>query len=381
MPSEGERTAEVSLWDLVRAHRETLSSLGEELSSGKRLLLHLDHEKYLDCAELPDSSSRCVFGVCRETACSELCEKFVDSMRACGGSVVLDSDTDPVALDRLSEKCDIIKVSLAGKTPAEIVGIRQKYKTFSGKLLATDITSWEAFEGTRALGFRYFQGPFFALPQLQEDKELPTGSIAKLQLLRELNNPGCEMEELSSIIAGDVALSYRILKYINSASFGVKNQIKSIQQAVSLLGLTELKHWATVVVMTDIDSTAKGEELAYMALQRGRFLSNLSRSIKGFKYSPNTMFLLGMFSKLDALLSYPMDKALHNIPLDEEMKKGLCGVKNDFHEWVMTLEAIESGNWQVANEILGRYGACFTQAATNYMKASTWAAQQLPEIK
>jgi EAL and modified HD-GYP domain-containing signal transduction protein len=213
--------------------------------------------------------------------------------------------------------------------------------------------------------------------QAGDDVGLAATATAKLQLLRELANPDCEMDELAAIIASDISLSYRMLRYINSASFGLRNKIKSIQQAVSLLGLNEIRHWATVVAMTDLDSTPKGEELAYMALQRGRFLSKLAGTIKGFSHSSSTMFMLGLFSLLDALLSYPMDKALDNVPLDDEIKAALCGTLNEFRDWLLMVEAVELGNWAIANEILGRYGACFTQAATQYMKASAWASSQL----
>jgi len=378
-PEGGDNAGALS--QLITSYKGAMSSISEQLSVDKKILLNLDHEAQLDCSCLPEGLDCCAFGVCGAVACSEQSTCFADTMRDNGGTVVVDCDLDSDALEKLMGKCDIVKVSLVGKTPPEIVQIRKEYKDFSGKLLATGIDTWEAFEGTRALGFKYFQGPFFAIPEVSEDVELPPSSVAKLQLLRELNNPGCDMEELSSIIAADVSLSYRILKYINSASFGLKNHIKSIQQAVSLLGLNELKHWATVVVMTDLDSTPKGEELAYMALQRGRFLANLAETIKDFKHSSNTMFMLGLFSKLDALLSYPMDRALDGIPLKQDIKDGLCGVLNEYRDWILVLEAVEVGNWPIANDILGRYGACFTQAATQYMKASSWAAQQLPDMK
>ena len=76
-----------------------------------------------------------------------------------------------------------------------------------------------------------------------------------------------------------------------------------------------------------------------------------------------------------------MTKALEDIPMDEEIKDGLCGTLNEFRDWIRLLEAVEIGNWEIANDILGGYGACLTKAATLYMKAATWAAKQLPNMK
>lgn len=370
--------APVTLADVLAAYRSTLDQGGESLARDKKLLLNVASEACLD-APCPDEADRCVFGLCAQVAASPRCSGFADSLRQRGGVVAV--DTDQPCCPSLLEKADIIKVCLADKTPPEIVRLRAEYKQFSGQLLATGVASWEAYEGTRALGFTYFQGPFFGVAQTREDTVLAASSTAKLQLLRELANPDCEMDELGAIIASDITLSYRMLKYINSASFGLRNKIKSIQQAVSLLGLKEIRHWTTVVVMTDLDSTPKGEELAYMALQRGRFLSKLAGTIKDFPHSSSTMFMLGLFSLLDALLAYPMDKALESIPLDDAIKGALCGTLNEFRDWLLMAEAVELGNWTIANDILGRYGACFTQAATQYMKASAWAASQIPHMR
>jgi len=370
-----------SLSDLISAYQDNLLALGDELSTDKKLFLRISDDRYLSNGELPEGWENCVFGVCQKTARSPEYPKFANSMKSSGGLLAIEGGLDSMLPDTVVDDSDIIKISLAGRTPPEIIKIRRKYKKFRGKLLATDVSSWEAYEGTRALGFKYFQGSFFTVAQIHNDKDLSSSSIAKLQLLRELGNPHCEMDELATIIATDVSLSYRILKYINSASFGIRNKIKSIQQAVALLGLKEVRHWAMVVVMSDLDSTPKGEELSYMALQRGRFLSKLAGTIKGFPHSANTMFMLGLFSKLDALLSYPMTKALEDIPMDEEIKDGLCGTLNEFRDWIRLLEAVEIGNWEIANDILGGYGACLTKAATLYMKAATWAAKQLPNMK
>lgn len=378
LPS-GEKAVSVS--DMVAAYTSNTPIIGGELAADKKLFLRLGEETVFDNKELPLGWEQCVFGMCEKAADSEECVRFAKSLKDKGGVLALEHSPGTALGTGVVDSMDIVAVSLAGMTPPEIVKIRHKYKGFGGKLLATDISSWEAFEGTRALGFKYFQGPFFAVAQIEEDKELSSSSVAKLQLLRELGNPNCEMDELADIIASDVSLSYRILKYINSASFGMRNKIKSIQQAVSLLGLKEVRHWATVVVMSDLDSSPKGEELSYMALQRGRFLSKLTSSLANFPHSANTMFMLGLFSKLDALLSYPMDKALDDIPMDAEMKDGLCGTLNEFRDWLMLLDAVEVANWDIANGILGRYGACLTQAATQYMKAASWAAQQLPNMK
>lgn len=367
-----------TLSGLVRFYRDHVARMPSPLAE-KTLLLTLPDSVDLTGDFHDEDGPVCAFFLNADRAAHPDSVALAETLRRKGGALVVEESLDPSVRERLDHGC-IIRVSLADKTPPEIVNIRKKFKGTNSKFLAVDVDSWEAFEGTRALGFSYFQGPFFSLPQVREGVSLPASAVAKLQLLRELGNPDCEMEELAAIIATDVALSYRILRYMNSAALGMRNKVRSISQAVSLLGLNEVRHWALVVVMTDIDSTPRGEELSYLALQRGRFLSKLAESMESIAHAPGTMFLLGLFSKLDALLDCPMARALEDIPLDEGLKDALCGTLNAFRDWLLLLNAVEIGDWRVANDILGRYGACLTNAATHYMRAASWAARQLPEL-
>ena len=348
---------------------------------GKPMFLTLESETLLEQPSAFGGLENYVVSLVGRAACSSNCIGFAESLQEQGAKVAVDCDADEHVFNLLADKCDILKVSARGKRPADIVSLCRRCKDFKGKLYATEVSDWETFEGMRALGFQFFQGPFFTVPEVKDEVQLQEGSLAKLRLLGELNKPACDMNDLAEIIASDISLSYRILRYINSASFGFRTQIKSINQAVALLGLKELKHWATVVVMADIDSTPKGEELSYMALHRARFLSRFAESNQRVKSPPEVLFMLGLFSKLDALLSYPMDKVLENMPLDDSIKAALCGEENECREYLRMLEAVEAGDCDAAADVLGLYDIRCTLAATEYMKAGVWAAQQLSQMK
>jgi len=367
--------------ELVAEQVASMLACGAGCPIGRKVVLSIKGANPIDRSVLPEKLDNCIVSMSGQAANSAQCSYLAETIGEGGGSLAVDSDVESDVLDSLMGKCDIVKVSMTGKRPAEIVAICRKFKDFQGNLLAANVEDWETYEGARALGFKYFQGSFFGVPEVKEVEGLQSTSVAKLQLLGELNNPDCGMDDLASIISSDISLSYRILQYINSASFGFRTQIKSIQQAVALLGLKELKHWATVVVMTDIDSTPKGEEVAYTALHRARFLYRFAELTEGIKQPPEALFMLGLFSKLDALLSFPMEKALENIPLDEEIRAGLCGSANEYRELVRMMEAVEVGNCKDAGKILRLYGANCAEMATEYMKAATWTSQQLSEMK
>ncbi|MDC0335520.1 HDOD domain-containing protein [Pseudodesulfovibrio sp.] len=381
LPAMVDGSQATCLADFVVTFRDSLAFMMGGLAEGQKLIVNIDRDN-LSCEEIGQADwADCIFNVCRDAIDDPQCHEFVSFVNAAGGSISLESESRSKLGQELMEKSDFIRLSLADRTPREIMSIKRDFKDYSGQFLVGGVATWEDFEGTRALGFDYFQGPFFALPESRGKGKLGVGATAKLQLMNVLNDPDCQVDELTSIISKDVALSYNILQYINSASFGLKQEISSIQQAVSLLGLKDVRHWAMVVIMKGLDATPKGEELNFIALQRARFLSQLAESTPGFSHEPNILFMLGLFSKLDALLSCSMEVVLAEIPLNEGMKAGLCGQPNDFRDWVLLLNAIEIGNWGVANTIMGKHGVNFCEAAAHYMKASSWAAMVMPAVK
>ena len=371
----------ISLGDLISAYQANFSRMQPDDVHDAHLFLTIPDGVHLTESNLPDGWDNCVFELCKAQTEAPGCKDFIKNFSKTGGCMAIDENVDAENARDLQDETSIVKVSLSERTPLEVVKIRQLHKGLDRDLMATDVSDWEAFEGTKALGFQLFQGAFFASPNVSSDEELPINAKAKLELLQKLNDPNCEVDELAVAIGSDVSLSFRFLKYINSASFGLRNNIASIQQAVALLGLVEVRHWAMVVLMSDMDPTPKGDELTFMALQRARFLSQLADSIENFPHSSDSMFLLGLFSLLDALLAFPMEQALQDMPLDPEMKAALCGDDNGLRDWILFLEAVEDGSWEAAHKILGQYGASYSKAATEYMKAAAWASCQIPELK
>lgn len=370
----------VCLSDLVEAFKAILELTFGALSLGQKIVLNVEYENFCDKPAVSVWDD-CVFSLSSDATRSLECMGITKGIRDQGGLIALEGHASLKDCGGLLEQSDLIHVSLADLSPHEIVSFRRKFKDYKGKLLVKGVNTWQDFEGTRALGFDYFQGPFFAVPEVSKDRELSVGTVAKMQLLKELGNPDCQVDELANIISSDVSLSYRILKYINSATFGLRNKINSIKQAVSLLGLKEVRHWAMVVAMTGLDSSEKGEELGMMALQRGRFLHQLAECSEKISHHSSSMFILGLFSKLDAMLSLSMEKALDGIPLDNDISDALCGTLNEFRDWLLLLDAIEIGNWKIGNTILSKYDISNCLAATQYMKAMTWAAELMPEMK
>lgn len=294
-----------------------------------------------------------------------------------GCRVVVDYEEQLEGFEQVAPYADHIRVRMEGLTPREVVSRRKELKPFESQLMAAGVNEWEAYEGSRALGFKVFQGDFFCQPEIVKDKTPAASKITRIRLFKELTDPECEIKELSKIISADVALSYRLLRFINSAAFGLANKIQSIQQASSLLGINALRKWAMVAITADLDSTPKGGELTYHSLQRGRFLETLCGCFDRCIYPPEGMFLFGLFSRLDALLGLPMREIVAELPLHPDFNAALCGEKNDALQWLYLLTDMEAGEWEDAAEIIKKMGGTPAKAAALYMQASSWAAEAL----
>ena len=138
-----------------------------------------------------------------------------------------------------------------------------------------------------------------------------------------LNDPAVQLEQIEQLIAHDVALSFRLLRYVNSAFFGLRGDVRSIGQALALLGLENVRRWSTLSVLASIDD--KPTELTLTALIRARFceLAGEALGIAGGA----ELFTLGLFSVLDAMMDAPMIDVVASLPLAAEMRDALVSRK------------------------------------------------------
>ncbi|MFT4560898.1 MAG: EAL and modified HD-GYP domain-containing signal transduction protein [Gammaproteobacteria bacterium] len=135
------------------------------------------------------------------------------------------------------------------------------------KLLAEKVETFEQHASLLDLGFDYFQGYYYARPDIVARDRIPDNHLAALRLLAALNNRAIKTEEIERLVSEDVALSYRLLRYLNSAFFALPKKIDSTRRAVVYFGIDMLRQWTTLPVMASVSgkSDAKcASESAYV---------------------------------------------------------------------------------------------------------------------
>lgn len=238
---------------------------------------------------------------------------------------------------------DIIKVDFSVTVGKERTNIVKRLSARKIKFLAEKVETREEFEQARQAGYHLFQGYFFCKPLVVVGRMIPPFKLNSLRLLQEINNPKTDFGKIEDIIKGDVSLSYNLLKFINSSLFGLKMKINSIRQALVLLGLSEVRKWASIVALQTLGQD-KPNELIVNCLVRAAFGEALAKKT-ALRQEASNIFLMGMFSLIDAFFDRPLAEVLEELPLSQEIKKALLGEDNRFSPIYNLVLAYEKADW------------------------------------
>ncbi len=269
---------------------------------------------------------------------------------------------------------DIVKVDILDYE-GELEDLVQELKKKPVKLLAEKVETYAQYELCKSLGFDYYQGYFFSQPALMVDHHaLDSNKTQLLQLLSrtmEVQSP----RELAGDIAHDLALSYKLLCYINSAAVGLRTQIDSIGHALNLMGLDNIRIWVAMLSMAAL-SRDKPDALLSLSFMRGRFLELLCKELSEDQQS-NDYFILGMFSVLDALLDQDMEHAIALISLPELVRDGLLNEGSGAANRLKLIRSLENADWARLAELLRSVGIDDGQMSSLYAESLQWADERM----
>ncbi len=244
----------------------------------------------------------------------------------------------------LIDLVDIIKVDFLKTEKKEREAIIQRIGKPKIHFLAEKVETREEFTQALEMGYSYFQGYFFSKPLILSGKDIPSFKIIYLKILQEINRQDLDYDRLEDYVKMDVSLSYKLLKFINSLSFGFRNEIRSIKQALVLLGQKELSKWLSLIALKGIGDN-KPDELIITAICRARFCELIAPRV-GLKDRSSDLFLMGMFSLIDAFLDRPLPDILAELPISDDIKLALSGSDGRFKDVYELILAYESGDWE-----------------------------------
>ena len=271
----------------------------------------------------------------------------------------------------LIDLADIIKIDFTTTCEFERIDIVKRLSSHNIMFLAEKVETREEFDQALKAGYSLFQGYFFSKPLVVAGRNIPPFKLNCLRLLQEINNVDSNFKKMEDIIKGDVSLSYNLLKFINSAVFGLKMKINSIKQALVLMGLSEVRKWASLVTLQSVGKD-KPNELIINSLVRAAFGEALAYKTK-LKQEASNIFFMGMFSLMDAFLDRPLAEVLEELPLTQEIKQSLLGEDNRFSPIFNLVLAYEKADWAHVTDCVQQLDLDESEISVLYLKALTMA--------
>ena len=292
-------------------------------------------------------------------------------LKQAGYTIALDDFTVDDPRESLTGMADILKVDIRLTNVEQGAALARKYANWRGHLLAEKVETRDEFAAARAAGFAYFQGFFFRRPEVLHTKEIPANRLNFLRLLREVSQPELDVIKFEAMIKQEASVCYRLLRYLNSAAFGVQNEVHSIRHALTLMGEREVRRWVRLVATLTVCESRPSELLA-SAMVRARFCELLAPRVP---HGESDLFLMGLFSMIDAILEIPMPRVLESVPVDHETKAVLLGESSKLRPLYDLMLARESGNWEIASECSRQLRLSESDVAGAFWQAMQWARQ------
>ncbi len=342
----------------------------EKITSGKPALVNITHDilvqgglpKGLHALLIPEVLETVVVNgdVVRE----------VEQLVELGYRVALDDFEYSEAWKPLLLMADYIKLDVMALGEAGVRSQLEKLKAcgpLKGKLVAEKVETYAEFELYKSLGFDYFQGYFLSKPHVMTGKSIPASQQVLVSLLGELGGDDYDIEKVSNIISQDPRLSFKLLRIVNSAAFGLPRTVKSIDETVVFLGANELRRWAGMLALSGVDN--KPAELLLTGILRAKMCELAAKALK--KRDPGSYFAAGLLSVLDALLDQPLTELVKQMPLSPDLEAALLEGGGELGQVLCAVVAYDDGRFDKVTPM----GLEADQMWEMYLESLQWAEQ------
>jgi c-di-GMP-related signal transduction protein len=309
----------------------------------------------------------------------ETVEPTQDVIEACrrlkehGFRLALDDFAWKDGLEPLVELADFIKVDFLQS------GVRERRELVSrlqGKkvmLLAEKVETQQEFERAREEGFTHFQGYFFCKPTLLSSQKVPANQAHYFRILHMLQEDPFDFKALGAMVKRDATLTFRLLRLANSALYGMRQKVQTVESAMVAIGEEAFRRLAMLAIAGELNKGGPAE-LLRMALVRARFCEQAA-GLQG--QEPGEQYLLGLLSLLPAMLRIPMENVVEVLPLRDEIRDALSGGKRPERALLEWMEAQEHGDWPRC-DMLARQGEVNPAELARVAREAVVWAEQLP---
>jgi EAL and modified HD-GYP domain-containing signal transduction protein len=292
-------------------------------------------------------------------------------LKEMGYTIALDDFVYHKRFEPLLDLADIVKVDFLLSGPGERQRISTLLRRRGIRMLAEKVETREDYDQAVSMGYELFQGYFFSKPVIMSRRDIPANKLQYLRVLKEIHSPEIDFQRMAETVQSEVSLSYKLLKLINSAAFGMRHKVSNIVQALSLLGEREIRTWVSLLSVSAMASD-KPVELVLNSLIRARFCEQ-SAALIGEQSQDSELFLMGLFSQLDAILDRPLAELLEEIQVSKEIRQALEDNEGARYRLLEICVALERGDWDQFAALATTHKLEEAVLSETYLAAVKWA--------
>jgi EAL and modified HD-GYP domain-containing signal transduction protein len=284
--------------------------------------------------------------------CSEL-QSRVRHLRSLGFSIALDNFSFDAPSSAFLDQTSYVKLDVGNPDAAQFQLSAARLRSFPVNRIAERVETYEQYRLCHDLGLDGFQGFYFAKPETLSARVINgtfSNTLALLNLLRQ----DADIVELENVLKRDVGLSYKLLRYVNSAAAGLNTTITSFAHAVTVLGYKKLYRWLTLLLVTADEGGTVPPALQKTVVTRGRLMELIGIHKHLDHEHCDNLFIVGMFSLLDVLFDMPMTAVLEHLHMPENIQSALLGRSSEFTHYLLLARACEDQSMRGVNELCAR---------------------------
>lgn len=327
-----------------------------KITGGKKAFINFNDEFLLKEYPLLVPKKLVVVEVLEDTVLTPALLRACQNLVARGYTLALDDFVYQPSLEPLIELAHIVKLDVRAKTLDELEEDVDRLAPHRLALLAEKVETQQEFESLKQLGFKLFQGYFFSKPLIVQGRDIPGSKLQYLRILKLINDENYDFAKVAELISKDLSLSYKLLKYVNSAASRGRMEVTTLQGAVARAGEMNLRKWLSLIMCSYL-AEDKPAEILRLTIMRANFAGQVGAALdRGHEFA-NICHTLGMFSLLDVLLDQPMSVVVAGLNFNREISATLTGEKKTrFSEILVLTMAYEKGDWQTVTDLALRMG-------------------------
>ncbi|KHD25345.1 hypothetical protein NM09_06330 [Vibrio caribbeanicus] len=262
----------------------------------------------------------------------------IKHLKSLGYTIALDDFVPTPEWKRFLRFIDIIKFDISVIPLNKAANLIKKLGERIS-FVAERVETREQFLQCKELGFHYFQGYYFAKPEIIEQKAISASQLSVIKLCQEVAKEEIQIKRLEALFATDVALSYKLFRYVNSSNLSAP--IRSFRQALAYLGENKIRLFVSLVALSS-DSESGPKPIYHMAIQRAYFCSLIAKELN---LARSDAYIVGLFSLLDSIFKVSYETIFQSVKVSDLVTEAILEHKGVLGTVLRLVESYEKADW------------------------------------